>query len=182
MAKQLVRDPDDEIATFYEADPYAWALVQADLLRAGRFGDLDLANLIDEVADLARSQRNAVFNNARVVVEHLLKLEHSPAIDPRNGWRTSVREHRRRLELDLTPTLRRELGMALARLFAMARDDAAASMRDHGEVVPAAGLPTSCSYGLSQVTGDWWPDDQRDSQPTPAEDRPRRRALELGPG
>ena len=104
MAKQLVREPDDETATFYEADPYAWALVQADLLRAGRFGDLDLANLIDEVADLARSQRNAVFNNARIVIEHLLKLEHSPAADPRNGWRTSVREHRRRLELDTTPT------------------------------------------------------------------------------
>jgi hypothetical protein len=42
-------------------------------------------------------------NNAAVVMEHLLKLEHSPAVDPRNGWRASIRKHRRQLRIELTP-------------------------------------------------------------------------------
>jgi hypothetical protein len=33
-------------------------------------------------------------------MEDLLKLQHSPAIDPRNGRRASVREHRSRLEIE----------------------------------------------------------------------------------
>jgi hypothetical protein len=162
VATQLVREPEDEIATFYEADPYAWALVQADLLRAGRFGDLDLANLIDEVADSARAQRSAVLNNARIVVEHLLKLAHSPAGEPRTGWRATVREHRQRLALDLTRTLRRELGEALPRVYQMARSSAEGALRDHGEDGAAAALPSTCPFSLDHITGDWWPDDLRE--------------------
>jgi hypothetical protein len=169
VAKQLAREPDDDTATFYEADPYAWALVQADLLRAGRFGDLDLAHLIDEVADLARAQRSAVLNNARIVVEHLLKLAHSPAGEPRNSWRATVREHRQRLALDLTRTLRRELGEALPRIYRLARSAAEGALRDHGEDGAAVALPPTCPFDLDHVTGDWWPDDPRQSQPASAE-------------
>ena len=64
---------------------------------------LELDNLIEEVEGLADTKLSAVLNSARIVVEHLLKLEHSPAVDPRNNWRASVREHRRRVQIDLTP-------------------------------------------------------------------------------
>jgi hypothetical protein len=37
-----------------------------------------------------------------VVVEHPLKLQFSPAADPRPGWIDSVLERRNRLEFDLT--------------------------------------------------------------------------------
>ncbi len=172
MARQLAREPDDDTATLYEADPYAWALVQADLLRAGRFGDLDLANLIDEVADLARAQRSAVLNNARIVAEHLLKLAHSPAAEPRNGWRATVREHRQRLALDLTRTLRRELGEALPRVYQLARSSAEGALRDHGEDGAAVALPQTCPFDLDHITGDWWPDDPRQAQPAAVEQTP----------
>jgi hypothetical protein len=98
-----------------------------------------------------------VLNAARVVIEHLLKVQHSPAADPRNPWRASVREHRRRLQLDLTPRIEQLLAQDLPRLYAMARDDAAAGMRDHGENAAAVALPATCPYSLDQVTGDWWP-------------------------
>ena len=129
----------------------------AELLRARRFDDLDLENLILEVEGLADVKRSAVLNNARVVIEHLLKLQHSPAIDPRTGWRASVREHRRRLQIDLTPRLRQILADELPGLFAMACDDAAAALRDHGEQEAADTLPAICYYTLDQITGDWLP-------------------------
>jgi hypothetical protein len=62
----------------YRKDFYVWALEQADRLRAKRFDTLDLDNLIEEVEGLADVQRSAVLNNARAIMEHLLKLEHCP--------------------------------------------------------------------------------------------------------
>src|SRR5919106_4845387 len=115
-----------------DEDFYVWAERQAELLRARRFDDLDLENLIEEVEGLADVKRSAVLNNARLAIEHLLKLQHSPATDPRNGWRASVREHRRRLQIDLTPRLRQILADELLDLFVMARDDPTAALRGPG--------------------------------------------------
>jgi hypothetical protein len=139
----------------YDEDFYVWAERQAELLRARRFDGLDLENLIEEVEGLADVKRSAVLNNTRVAIEHLLKLQHSPAADPRNGWRASVREHRRRLQIDLTPRLRQVLADELPGLYAMARDDASAALRDHGE--DAGVLPQACPYTLDQIIGDWLP-------------------------
>jgi hypothetical protein len=153
MAMKLQTKPQE----LYDADFYVWALDQAQLLRARRFETLDLETLIEEVEGLADTKLSAVLNAARVVMEHLLKLQHSPPTDPRNLWRASVREHRRRLQTDLTPRIEQILARELLRFYAMARDDAAAGMRDHGEAAAAAALPAHCPYRLDQITGDWWP-------------------------
>jgi hypothetical protein len=86
-----------------------------------------------------------------------LKLQYSPAQEPRNTWRASVREHRRRLRRDLTPRLRQILDVELLTLCGEIRDDTAALLRDYGEDTAADALPTTCPYTLDQITGDWWP-------------------------
>jgi hypothetical protein len=141
----------------YVTDPYAWALEQAALLRARRFGELDLENLAEEVEDLAGAQHRSVRSRARTIIEHLLKLEHSPATEPRAGWRNTVRVQRDDLDDDLTPTLRRELLAELPGLYARARRRAAEELVDQGEARAAASLPDDCPYSLDQVTGDWLP-------------------------
>lgn len=141
----------------YEEDFYVWTEAQAALLRARRFAALDLANLIEEVEGLGDAKKSAVLNNASLIVEHLLKLQHSPAQEPRNAWRASVREHRRRLRRDLTPRLRQILGAELPALYAEIRDDTAALLHDHGEDSAADALPDSCPYTVEQIIGDWWP-------------------------
>jgi hypothetical protein len=153
MATRIKRPP----ARLYEEDFYAWALEQARLLREERLGELDLDNLIEEVEGLARSERSAVLTNASLVLEHLLKLEHSPAKEPRNGWRATIREHRRRLTLGLTPRLQAVLADELAELYAGARADAAGALRDHGEDAAADSLPDTCPYTLDQILSDWLP-------------------------
>ena len=153
MATRIKPPPDG----LYEQDFYVWAERQAELLRARRFEELDLDHLIEEVADLGGALKRSVLNNAAVALEHLLKLQHSPATDPRNGWRATIREHRRRLRIDLTPRLRQILAGELASLHALARDDASAALRDHGEHAAADALPATCPYTLDQITGDWLP-------------------------
>jgi Domain of unknown function DUF29 len=141
----------------YEDDFYLWTQSQAALLRKRQFEALDLGNLVEEVEALGRAEKSSVLNNASVIIEHLLKLQHSPALDPRNAWRASVREHRRRLRRDLTPRLRQIFAAELPTLYAEIREDTAALLRDHGEDASADALPPTCPYSVEQITGDWWP-------------------------
>jgi hypothetical protein len=126
----------------YEEDFFVWARNQAELLRDKRFDELDLANLIEEVEDLAGSLKSAVRSRATTIMEHLLKLQHSPAQNPRLAWRATIRTQRTRLLNDLTPSLRRH---------------AEGSLRDHGQDTAADALPATCPYTLDQITGDWLP-------------------------
>jgi hypothetical protein len=141
----------------YEQDLYAWSRAQADLLRAGRFGELDLEHLIEEIEDVGGALKRSVRNRVRTIIEHLLKLEHSPAIEPRAGWRATVRTQRVKLHDVLTPTLRLEADRELVALYADARGLAEGALRDHGEHATADALPTTCPYGLDQITSDWLP-------------------------
>ena len=63
----------------YEQDFYAWSKAQAALLRAGRFADLDLKHLIEEVDDLGESLKRSVRSRLRTIIEHLLKLDEAGA-------------------------------------------------------------------------------------------------------
>ena len=82
MATRIETKPKD----LYEEDFYVWTEVQAELLRQRQFGSLDLANLVEEVAGLGDAKKSAVLSDASVIIEHLLKLQHSPAQDPRRSW------------------------------------------------------------------------------------------------
>jgi Domain of unknown function DUF29 len=141
----------------YEDDPYLWSQAQAELLRAQRFAELDLANLIEEVEDLGQSLKRSVRSRAIAIMERLLKLRHWPRSEYRLAWREAMRSERSELVLELTPSLRRELESERAELYARARHDAEASLRDHGEHAAADSLPVACPYGVEQIEGDWLP-------------------------
>ncbi len=152
--------------TLYDTDYYAWTRAQAALLRdmAARRVDspLDLANLAEEVEDLGTSQRDAVRSQLRRILEHLLKLEYSPARNPRGPWRASIIEARARLEDKLTPSLRRDVEERLPRLYAVARAKVLAEAEGYGEVAPMSEAPESCPYALDDVLRDgWYPANRR---------------------
>jgi hypothetical protein len=139
----------------YEADFYVWARNQAELLRDNRFDELDLANLIEEVEDLGGALRRSARLHVMTISEHLLKLQHWPRSERRLAWREAVRSERS--ELELIPSLRRELGDELSELYGRARHDAEGSRRDHGEKKAADALPATCPYSFDQIIGDWLP-------------------------
>jgi Domain of unknown function DUF29 len=141
----------------YEQDFYAWAREQATLLRAGRFDELDLEHLTDEVEDLGGSLYRSVRSRLRTIIEHLLKLEHSPAAEPRGLWLDTIHAQRADLEDDLTASLRRRLRSELPKQYLRARAAAARSLRRHGETAAADALPRTCPYTLDQIAGDWLP-------------------------
>ena len=141
----------------YEQDFYAWSKAQADLLRAGRFSDLDLEHLIEEVDDLGEALYRSACSRVRTIIEHLLKLQFSPAAGPRPGWIETLYTQRSDLEGELTQSLRPRVEGALPRLYTQARRNTARSLEAYGERAAADALPATCPYMLDQITGDWLP-------------------------
>ena len=88
----------------YDADLVIWSGHQADLLRrmgAGeRVNDLiDWANVAEEIKSLGRSDKRELRSRIATILEHLIKLRTSPAVEPRAGWRDTIIRARRELQL-----------------------------------------------------------------------------------
>jgi hypothetical protein len=91
----------------YDDDFYAWTQEQARLLRAGRFSDLDIQNIAEELETLGRSDKREIRSRLQVVLSHLLKWRMQP--DRRSSnWRGTITEQRRKLNMLLSesPSLR----------------------------------------------------------------------------
>ena len=152
------------LADLYERDFYAWTQAQARELR--RFAStrpnlpLDLPRLAEEIADLGKDRRDALRSWTARIIEHLLLLQHSRAIDPRRGWIREIVDFRGDIERRLTGALKRDLRSRLPRLYEGARRATARKLATYDEEERAAELPAECPYTLEQVVGDWWPGDK----------------------
>jgi len=67
---------------------------------------------------LGRSQRHELRSRIAVIIEHLLKLEHSPAVDPRLGWIDAIGRERLSIEdsLEQSPSFNSQLGAIIEHL------------------------------------------------------------------
>jgi hypothetical protein len=144
----------------YDHDFYAWTRDQAAALRrlarARPNVELDLEHLIEEVADLGTNRRDALRSQLRRIMLHCLKLQHSPARDPRPGWRDSIIEGRLEIEDKLSRSLRRDLGRNLPKLYGQARRAAQDSLRAYREDAAADALPETCPYTLADLLRHGW--------------------------
>lgn len=113
--------------TLYEKDFYLWLTETASLLRDGRFSELDLLNLIEEIETLGRSEKRAVESNLVVLLIHLLKWKYQ-VNKQSNSWRYTIEEHRDRLHsyLSDSPSLQPYLLGVFAECYQRGRRLAAA--------------------------------------------------------
>ena len=149
----------------YDVDFFAWTQRQGALLRRLATGervndaDLDWPNIAEEIETLGRSERGAVASCIRNIIQHLMKLEASPARDPRPGWRATIRRERVDLEalLDDNPSLRPAVDGLIVRELPRARRLAVASLDEFRET-PVIDLQR-LAYVKEQVLDDWFPNE-----------------------
>ena len=144
----------------YDDDFYAWTQEQARLLREAARERLntpiDWDHVAGEIEDMGKNDRRAINSHLACVIEHLLKLEFSPAPDPRGGWRKSVREQRAATvdALADSRSLKGRVDFPLA--FRRGRGYAADGLGQ--DRVDERELPPDCPYMLDQLLDeDWWP-------------------------
>src|SRR5947209_1243195 len=145
----------------YDDDFYAWTQYQAEVLRSLRTRDnrFDREHVAEEIEAVGRNERDAVRSQMRRILEHFLKLAHSPAQDPRSGWIETILDARSVLDDKISPTLRQDIEAALPKLYRDARRKVEVSLRAHGELEAAAGLPAESIYKLDQILADdWYPE------------------------
>jgi hypothetical protein len=148
--------------SLYDSDLAAWSAEQARAIReAGQRrvnAPIDWENVAEEIESLGKSERLALRSRIGTVIEHLLKLQVSPATEPERLWRETVRRTRGDIAdiLKESPILRREVaGMVadqMTRMRALVRD----TMADYGET-PRQPLD-AITFDEATVLCDWLPD------------------------
>ena len=148
----------------YDLDFYAWSEQQAGRIRAAAGAHpnllIDWNEVAEEIEDLGKSLERELQSRLATIIEHLLKLQFSPATDPRDGWEETVLRERGRIELLLaqSPSLRPKVPALLPGAQRIATKLVIASLRRHGEI-SEAGVRLLAAQAVTpeQALGEWLP-------------------------
>ncbi|HVZ07059.1 DUF29 domain-containing protein [Rhodopila sp.] len=141
--------------TLYEQDFYAWANEQAQLLRAGKLAEADIAHIAEEIESMGRSEKRELVNRLSILLMHLLKWRFQPSARG-TSWRLTIEEQRDRLAdvLADNPSLKATLDASIASGYRLAILGAA---RETG--LDRTLFPTACPWTFEQIMDEaFWPD------------------------
>lgn len=140
--------------TTYDTDFYAWTQEQAELLRQGRFDEVDLQNLIEEIETLGRSEYRALTSAIQQLTQHLLKWQYQPQKRKRS-WRVTIAHQRIEIEklLAENPSFKARLAEAIALGYRYGRKIASVETS-----FALKHFPEQCPYTWEQlIDEDWLP-------------------------
>jgi hypothetical protein len=151
------------MSDLYDSDILEWSERQAALLRRRAAGELvneaelDWPNIAEEIESMGQAQRRELASRIAAILLHLMKLQASPATEPRAGWRDTILEQRDELTrlLLAAPSLRGRISAVIATELPAARRRARVALAAYNET-PGIDLDT-VSYSTDDVLGDRLP-------------------------
>ena len=142
----------------YEQEFQVWIDTTIQNLQKREFESLDIENLIEELTNLGKSEKNALKSNLMILLAHLLKLKvQFDAPDTmKMSWYNSVIEHRQRVlnNLQDTPSLKNFLPEAIEQAYPQSRKLAIreGKLAAFGVRVPdEIEYPHTCPFSLEQI-------------------------------
>jgi predicted nucleic acid-binding Zn-ribbon protein len=138
----------------HTADFFAWTIQQAQLLREGRFAEIDREHLAEEIEDMGKSLQRELVHRLTILLLHLLKWQYQIGYQSKS-WRYTIEEQREQLadHLQDNPSLHYKLPESMLRAYKYARTGAA---RETG--LPKSTFPEQCPWSLEQVLDTaFWP-------------------------
>ncbi len=136
-----------KLAGLYDRDFVAWTMETGQLIRAGKFEQVDWIAVAEEIESLGRSDRRELKSRLEVLLQHLLKWQYQPSHQSKS-WLRTIREQRHRLEDLLTdsPGLRSNLEEILPLVFDRSRKAASEETN-----LPLNNFPETCPYTFQQI-------------------------------
>lgn len=131
----------------YEEDFLAWTQETARLLRVGRFDELDVPSLIEEIESMGKSQGRELDSRLLVLIQHLLKWKYQPGM--RSGsWESTLITQRYELSrlLKQSPSLQPGLRAAVSTAYPVAVRAAGAETD-----LPLGTFPAHCPFTSEQI-------------------------------
>jgi hypothetical protein len=148
--------------TLYDTDFYEWTQEQSRRLRKAASGrinvPIDWENVAEEIESLEKSNVSSARSHVARIIEHFLKLEHSPAAPPRSDWQHSITLHRSEvlMLLEDSPSIRGQLSNSLEKAWLSGRRFSRLGLQQDG--IADEELPGTCPYAIEQVLDlDWFP-------------------------
>jgi Domain of unknown function DUF29 len=155
-----------DTSPLHDTDFLAWTRLQAEALRAvaqaGTNIPLDWELLAEEIEGLGKQLQFELENRLDTIIEHLLKLQFSPARHAYAGWRRTIRRSRDEIErlLEGNRSLRQGIGGAIAQLGSKTARRVALDLRERKEITAAVMAKLDeAALTEEQVLGDWFPAD-----------------------
>ena len=146
MSHDVEAEREAPITGLYEKDFYSWTQQQANLLRSGKLQALDVANILEEIETLGRSERASLKSSYRLICAHLLKMKYQTAKYTRSWYNTVDRERGEVVDiLAENPGLRPSREEVFAKAYGLGRRDA---MRETG--MPLKSFPESPPFTLAE--------------------------------
>ena len=139
----------------YLADFSSWIDQTAQLLREGRWHEIDVSHLIEEVEGLGKSERRGIASQLTRLLLHLLKWQYQPQRRS-DSWLDSITDARTQIELAIedSPSLRNYPAEQLEASYQRSRRQAVKQTS-----VAISMFPEVCPYSLELVLAeDWLPD------------------------
>jgi len=62
----------------YEEDFYGWTVTNISLLKQGKFNEVDMDHIIEEIESLGRSNRRELISRLGVLIAHLMQWKYQP--------------------------------------------------------------------------------------------------------
>ena len=166
-----------QAAELYHSDGYTWAIEQADALRRRDFAAVDWDNVIEEIEDVGRREKNHWRSCCAKVIKHLLKIEHyrEATNEVLRHWMSEIEDFRREMADDIinNPGLQGEYETMFKGAWRTGRDYARRRLAEYDESNGTSTLkqarrerdqtlPEQCPYRREDVTAF---DLQRDRDP-----------------
>jgi Domain of unknown function DUF29 len=130
-------------------DFFQWTQSQADCLLRGRWEELDIKNLVEELEALGRSEQKELGSYLQLLFMHLLKCQYQPERRTKS-WDNTLTNCRDQIQdcLEDTPSLQRFLQDEewIEKYYRRARREAAKETMQPIELFPA-----QCPYTIEQA-------------------------------
>jgi hypothetical protein len=136
-------------ASLYDDDFAIWTAETARLLRERRFDEVDIEHVAEEIEDMGKRDKRELYSRLAVLIVHLLKWKWQSQRRS-ESWRTTIFTQRTelRLLLDDSPSLRRAVAAAVAKIYPNASETAVAETG-----LPARTFPRECPFSPDEILG-----------------------------
>ena len=134
----------------YSKDFYAWALNSAKLLRQGKFKEIDVEHIAEEMESMGGREKRELEHRLEILIMHLLKWQ-VQIYSRSNSWKATIKEQRRRIKrvLKENPSLKPKLPGEFSYAYETAIIMASAETN-----IPEKDFPKNPSFDLEDCLSD----------------------------
>lgn len=135
------------IAQEYHRDFYSWLMTNVQLIRQGRFSEVDTEHVTEELECMGRSEKRELINRLTVLLVHLLKWQFQTAKHSKSWCNTLTIQRNDLLDLlEDSPSLRYELEQHIEKAYGKAK-----LIAEDETGIEKTLFPQYCPYSFEQI-------------------------------